>query len=565
MPKNKIDDGKVTKKKKKILRAAGGEVWKDETMAEWDPRATGLSMNEVGDELLVRTFSKYPSFVKAKVVRDKKTTKSKGYGFTPEWQSVSVGVAIASAAKDSLRTCCHSEELCRLFLLAVLFLSFRYVSSREPLDERITASDGVHVSLVATGLAGARTIVYDQQGALLVVAPSLNLVVHLSSTDNKEYKKAAILDWTGLALNHGLALVANDSFLIGSSADAVYLWSYNGPNRIDLEETFTLVSNINGASNGKTGHVTRSLTFDETTGFLYVSIGSLSNVDANSDAARIVRFKIINDNGELDVPEEDGFDFVNDGEIWADGLRNSVAQAWDGNGRLWESNNGPDMLARHDLANGTSGDVDFHNDSPVEEINLLDEQGAFYGYPYCFTAGNVTLGFDSDPSRGRQWSWVKGGIDGKHDDDWCRNITNNKPPVAHIPAHSAPISMVFLKEGDGCDTIKGVSFPCSAVGNLILTLHGSWNRDIPTGYSVIMIPFVNGLPKPYGNQPNSIITLIEATDLQNKCGGTKSSNCFRPTGVSIVKERGTLVVSSDTTGEVVEISFDDKFGSLLRE
>ena len=37
--------------------------------------------NEVTDEVLARAFSKYPSFVKAKVVRDKRTNKTKGYGF----------------------------------------------------------------------------------------------------------------------------------------------------------------------------------------------------------------------------------------------------------------------------------------------------------------------------------------------------------------------------------------------------------------------------------------------------------------------------------------------------
>ena len=37
--------------------------------------------NDVTEELLTRTFSGYPSFVKAKVVRDKFTNKSKGYGF----------------------------------------------------------------------------------------------------------------------------------------------------------------------------------------------------------------------------------------------------------------------------------------------------------------------------------------------------------------------------------------------------------------------------------------------------------------------------------------------------
>jgi RNA recognition motif-containing protein len=37
--------------------------------------------NEVTDDLLKRTFNTYPSFARAQVVRDKKTGKSKGYGF----------------------------------------------------------------------------------------------------------------------------------------------------------------------------------------------------------------------------------------------------------------------------------------------------------------------------------------------------------------------------------------------------------------------------------------------------------------------------------------------------
>lgn len=37
--------------------------------------------NEVNDELLSRAFQKYPSFQRARVVRDKRTGKTKGYGF----------------------------------------------------------------------------------------------------------------------------------------------------------------------------------------------------------------------------------------------------------------------------------------------------------------------------------------------------------------------------------------------------------------------------------------------------------------------------------------------------
>ena len=37
--------------------------------------------NEVTDDLLARTFRIYPSFQKAKIVRERATNKSKGYGF----------------------------------------------------------------------------------------------------------------------------------------------------------------------------------------------------------------------------------------------------------------------------------------------------------------------------------------------------------------------------------------------------------------------------------------------------------------------------------------------------
>ncbi len=35
----------------------------------------------MNDDILARAFSRYPSFLKAKVVRDKRTGKTKGFGF----------------------------------------------------------------------------------------------------------------------------------------------------------------------------------------------------------------------------------------------------------------------------------------------------------------------------------------------------------------------------------------------------------------------------------------------------------------------------------------------------
>jgi len=67
------------------VRESGGQVWDDQTLLEWDPAHFRLFVGdlagEVTDETLFKAFSRYPTLVKARVVRDKKTGKSRGYGF----------------------------------------------------------------------------------------------------------------------------------------------------------------------------------------------------------------------------------------------------------------------------------------------------------------------------------------------------------------------------------------------------------------------------------------------------------------------------------------------------
>ena len=80
-------DGGVTAdgKKKTVVREGGGKHWEDETLLEWNPLHPRLFIGnlagEVTDDSLLKAFSKYPSLSKARVVRDKRSTKSKSYGF----------------------------------------------------------------------------------------------------------------------------------------------------------------------------------------------------------------------------------------------------------------------------------------------------------------------------------------------------------------------------------------------------------------------------------------------------------------------------------------------------
>lgn len=68
-----------------VVRQGGGQTWSDSTLLEWDPSHfrlfVGNLAGEVTDDSLLKAFSKYPSVQKARVIRDKRTTKSKGYGF----------------------------------------------------------------------------------------------------------------------------------------------------------------------------------------------------------------------------------------------------------------------------------------------------------------------------------------------------------------------------------------------------------------------------------------------------------------------------------------------------
>lgn len=67
-----------------VVRKGGGQTWEDKSLLEWDPTQfrimVGNLAGEVTDDSLAKAFAQY-GVSKARVVRDKRTTKSKGFGF----------------------------------------------------------------------------------------------------------------------------------------------------------------------------------------------------------------------------------------------------------------------------------------------------------------------------------------------------------------------------------------------------------------------------------------------------------------------------------------------------
>ena len=187
------------------------------------------------------------------------------------------------------------------------------------------------------------------------------------------------------------------------------------------------------------GHFTRSIVFGADGG-MYVSIGSSCNLCEESapDRAAVMRF------------DADG----RNGRVFARGLRNAVGMAvHPGTGAIWVSQHERDNL-RPD-----------HENLPPEEINILQD-GGDYGWPYCH----------SDRVPNPEYN----------DQQRCdRTIA----PALQMQAHSAPLGMTFLA--------NATQVPVEWRGDLLLSFHGSWNRDTPTGAKVVRIRVDNNRPVSY--------------------------------------------------------------------
>ena len=128
----------------------------------------------------------------------------------------------------------------------------------------------------------------------------------------------------------------------------------------------------------------------------------------------------------------------------ASGVRNSVGFDWHPeNKKLYFSDNGRDWLG---------------DDSPSCELNVVDVEGSFFGYPYKH-AKNII-----DPEFGYLIPDV--------DEDFI-------DPIAELGPHVAPLGIAFYDKNE---------FPEKYKNSLFIALHGSWNKyNGKSGYKVIFV------------------------------------------------------------------------------
>eukprot|EP01125_Pyxidicula_operculata_P002933 TRINITY_DN1289_c0_g1_i1.p2 TRINITY_DN1289_c0_g1~~TRINITY_DN1289_c0_g1_i1.p2 ORF type:complete len:419 (-),score=70.17 TRINITY_DN1289_c0_g1_i1:1939-3195(-) len=413
-------------------------------------------------------------------------------------------------------------------MLAALFfviiplstIIWRNVHAKSSIDE-IWVAPGFEASLWASSLNRPRSILPTTNGDFIVVSHSGEVYALWDDDENGQCDndERVVIASTG-GSGHGL-FIFNGS-LYASSATQVFRWSYKVGSRKYLGFPDVVIHSMPSG-----GHGTRTLVIDEN-GRLFVSIGSGENVDDNESRAKIIQV-------DVNKVPTNGYDY-NQCKVWASGLRNEVGLAVDKYGTLWGVENGVDSLEREDFG-------DIHENNPSEEVNRFYESDMFFGYPYCWS--EYILPSQYARGAGTQWAHPKFMSDGVHNDSWCQNIQNVQPPVYNLPAHTAPLSMMFY---------YGKSFPDVYRGGAFVTLHGSWNRKVPQGYKVVYLKYKENRP-------------VEHVDFIKHIGELEYwSTDMRPVGLAINIPKGEhfrtnetlshmdcLYVTSDASGEIIRV------------
>ncbi len=230
---------------------------------------------------------------------------------------------------------------------------------------------------------------------------------------------------------YGLALVGDKLYV--ANQDAVVRFDYqpgqtkaSGPPRV----VALLPSEINH-------HWTKALAPSADGRYLYVGIGSNSNITERGMAAEVDRARIWRINAS-----------TGEYKTYATGLRNPTALAIEPDtGQLWAVVNERDEIGP-DL---------------VPDYLTAVREGAFYGWPYSYWGQNIDVRVrPQDPAK----------------------VAAAIKPDYSLGAHVAALGVDFSTDAMGRRFANGVF-----VGE-----HGSWNRSEPVGYKVVFVPFRDGRP-----------------------------------------------------------------------
>ena len=287
--------------------------------------------------------------------------------------------------------------------------------------EMLKLDPGFKISIFASDLDQPRQMIESKNGTIFIGERSGQIIALVDSDGNGQADSRRVIA-DDLTYSTGVSIFEGDLYF----SEISKIWKIQ-----DIENW--LQKNSSGFPEKIL--VTQDLPEDKWHGWkwlqhnaegdIYTNVGAPCNIclSENPQYASIIRLS--NDNWE----------YV------ARGVRNSVGFDFHPEThKLYFGDNGRDWLG---------------DDSPACELNRVDEDGLFYGFPYQH-ALNV-----KDPEYGD----LESGYD-------------YVDPILELGAHVAPTGLAFY---------DGEMFPKKYKNNIFITLHGSWNRSKKVGYKVIRV------------------------------------------------------------------------------
>ena len=306
--------------------------------------------------------------------------------------------------------------------------------------------------------------------------PSANRITLLRDSDGDGRAETRTTFLENLNSPFGMELVGNDFYV--ANTDAIVRFPYQSG-----ETTITAPGEVvaelpAGLFNH---HWTKNVIASPDGSRLYATVGSNSNVAEHGMEMEENRAAIL----EIDPA-------TGEARLFATGLRNPNGLDWQPqSGELWTAVNERDEIG---------------SDLVPDYITSVQEDG-FYGWPYSYYGQHV----DERVEPQRQ-------------DLVARAIV----PDYALGSHTASLGLVFY-DGD--------LLPEHYRGGAFIGQHGSWNREVLSGYKVIFVPFANG--EPAGPAEDVL------TGFVNDEGEARG----RPVGVAVAGD-GALLVADDV-GNVV--------------
>lgn len=266
---------------------------------------------------------------------------------------------------------------------------------------------------------------------------------------------------------YGLAMIGSQLFV--ANQDALVRFDYqDGQTRADAPPV--KITDLPSALNH---HWTKALAASADGRFLYVGIGSNSNVTERGMTAEVDRAMVWQIDAQTGAHKP-----------YATGLRNPTALAIQpGTGQLWVVVNERDEIGPN----------------LVPDYLTSVQEGGFYGWPYSYWGKNVdTRVQPPDPEL----------------------VATALQPDYALGSHVAALGVAFSQPTMGAQFADGVF-----VGE-----HGSWNRGVPAGYKVVFVNFQNGRP---AGEPVDFVTGFQA---DGKTFGRPVGVSVDPRGALIVAD-----------------------------